>query len=175
MIKESALAIPVPAAEPVVGTFRARHDPSAAVGVPAHITVLYPFMPPEKIDDQVEADLGALFLARSAFSFSLNKLKTFPEVLYLAPDPEAPFRDLIGRVVAEYPAYPPYGGVFQDHIPHLTIGHAEDDLALTQLQAEFTAYAAAMLPIRAMVSEVSLLEIAGQRWRIRAEFPLGKP
>ncbi len=72
MMEESALVIIVPTAEPVVGSFRARYDPSAAVDIPAHITVLYPFMPPEKIDDQVEADLGALFLARPAFSFFLK-------------------------------------------------------------------------------------------------------
>ncbi len=46
---------------------------------------------------------------------------------------------------------------------------------MAQLQAEFTAYAAEMLPIRSTVAEVTLLEIAGDRWRVRAEFPLGAP
>jgi hypothetical protein len=35
----------VPAAEPVVSTWRERFDGSAAQGMPAHITALYPFLP----------------------------------------------------------------------------------------------------------------------------------
>ena len=43
---QSALLILVPAAEPAVGEHRARLDASARDGVPAHLTVLYPFLPP---------------------------------------------------------------------------------------------------------------------------------
>ena len=46
MTGESALLVAVPAAEPAVAAHRSRLDTSAAVGVPAHITVLYPFLPP---------------------------------------------------------------------------------------------------------------------------------
>ena len=37
--------------EQAVGPFRARYDRAAAWGVPAHVTVLYPFLPPSRIDD----------------------------------------------------------------------------------------------------------------------------
>ena len=40
--RESALLVAVPEAEPLVGALRLVHDPSAAVGVPAHITILLP-------------------------------------------------------------------------------------------------------------------------------------
>jgi hypothetical protein len=43
-LNESALV--VPEAEPLVKPFRDRYDPSAAAGVPAHITLLYPFKQP---------------------------------------------------------------------------------------------------------------------------------
>ena len=46
---ESALVILVPEAEPLVRPFRHRFDPSAALGVPAHITLLYPFIAPEQM------------------------------------------------------------------------------------------------------------------------------
>src|ERR1700761_7063123 len=49
--EQSALLIRVPAAEPAVGAHRARLDASARDGVPAHLTVLYPFLPPAQIDD----------------------------------------------------------------------------------------------------------------------------
>ena len=45
---ETALVIAVPEAEPLVSDWRAQHDWSAQRGVPAHITLLYPFAPIEK-------------------------------------------------------------------------------------------------------------------------------
>ena len=47
---ESGLVVLVPQAEALVKPFRDRYDPSAATGVPAHITLLYPFKPPDEID-----------------------------------------------------------------------------------------------------------------------------
>jgi hypothetical protein len=41
----SAVLVPVPEAERVVSRYRARLDGAAALGVPAHVTVLYPFVP----------------------------------------------------------------------------------------------------------------------------------
>ena len=55
---ESALVALVPEAECLVKTFRDRYDPSAALGVPAHITLLYPFKPADQIDAVVLAQLA---------------------------------------------------------------------------------------------------------------------
>jgi hypothetical protein len=49
MAAESAFAVNVPEAEPYVEVLRNQFDPSAKLGVPAHITVLYPFMSPDQI------------------------------------------------------------------------------------------------------------------------------
>ena len=43
---ESAVIVAVPAAEPAVRAHRQQFDRAAAWGVPAHVTVLYPFVPP---------------------------------------------------------------------------------------------------------------------------------
>ena len=48
---ESALVVLVPEAEAIAKPFRDQYDPSAAAGVPAHITLLYPFKAPDEIDD----------------------------------------------------------------------------------------------------------------------------
>jgi hypothetical protein len=53
----SALIVEVPAAEPAVARHRERLDSSAPLGVPAHITVLYPFLPPGAIGPAVLGDL----------------------------------------------------------------------------------------------------------------------
>jgi hypothetical protein len=52
---QTALIVPIPAAENAVGPFRATLDRSASWGVPAHVTVLYPFLPPDKINSEVLA------------------------------------------------------------------------------------------------------------------------
>ena len=58
---ESALVLAVPEAEAAVGALRAAHDPSAADGMPAHITLLYPFRDPARVDAALLAELAAFF------------------------------------------------------------------------------------------------------------------
>jgi hypothetical protein len=48
---ESALVVLVPEAEAVAKPFSDQYHPSAAAGLPAHITLLYPFKAPDEIDD----------------------------------------------------------------------------------------------------------------------------
>jgi hypothetical protein len=48
---ESALVVVVPEAEAAVNAHRRRLDPAAAWGVPAHVTVLYPFAPPHTLTE----------------------------------------------------------------------------------------------------------------------------
>jgi hypothetical protein len=47
---QSALIVEVPEAESAVAGLRAHLDASAPLGIPAHFTVLYPFMPPSRVD-----------------------------------------------------------------------------------------------------------------------------
>lgn len=149
---ESALIVPVPEAEPVVRAWRDQHDPSARLGVPAHITVLYPFAAPEIA--RAEADtLAALFRRVAAFAFSLVDVRSFPKTAYLAPDPGDRFVALTQAVAGRWPAYPPYGAAFADIVPHLTVadGVGADVLAAAAraLQRE--------LPIRCHAAECWLL------------------
>ena len=97
---ESALIIAVPEVEPLVKALRERFDWSAAQGVPAHITILYPFIPPDKVTPDVLANLREFFAQFSAFEFTLPETRRFPSVLYLAPSPAEPFKALTQAVVA---------------------------------------------------------------------------
>jgi hypothetical protein len=60
---QSAVVVPVPAAEPVVSTWRARFVGSAAQGMPAHITALYPFLPEEDLTGAVVSQLREICAA----------------------------------------------------------------------------------------------------------------
>jgi len=165
---ESALVITVPEAEPVVSEWRARHDWSAQRGVPAHITLLYPFAPTERVDEQLLGELGELFAAHRAFEFALPRVARFPEVAWLAPEPDQPFRALIASIAARFPDYPPYEGVHDEVIPHLTV--AEGDV---ELQDRVEAALSRHLPIAARADDVAFLHEGDDGlWREAHRFPL---
>lgn len=122
--QESALLVLVPAAGPVAGPHRTRLDLSARDGVPAHLTVPYPFLPPERIGPEELAALARLFAAFPASGFTLDRAGWFGDaVAWPGPGDEAPFRALTGLASAAYPSCPPCGGAREDVVPHLTTGH----------------------------------------------------
>ena len=77
----SALVILVPEVDPLVAAYRQRHDPSAARGMPAHITLLYPFLPLATSGDAVLTQLQVLFAAFPAFPYALSAVRAFPSPL----------------------------------------------------------------------------------------------
>ena len=97
---ESALVVLVPEAEAVVGRLRQRYDPSAAVGMPAHITLNYPFLPGEPVKPATIEQLRVLFSRFSPLRYSLIEARQFFDTVYLAPHPDGPFMELIQAVIA---------------------------------------------------------------------------
>ncbi|MYS20533.1 2'-5' RNA ligase [Streptomyces sp. DvalAA-14] len=168
-VGETALLITVPEADPLVGGAGEAYDPAARGGVPAHVTVLYPFLAAERIDDGVLARLRELFCAHEAFDLAFARFGRFPELLWLAPEPAAPVRALTGAVEARWPEAPPYGGAFPDPVPHLTVADGQSPEAYDAMEREF----AAGLPLRTRVVAVHLVVSDGFRWHHRATFPLG--
>ena len=171
---ESALIIVVPEAEPLVKELRERFDWSAAQGVPAHITILYPFIPPNEITSKVLEELREFFAQFSAFEFTLPETRRFPAVLYLAPAPAEPFKALIQAVVERYPDYPPYGGEFavSELTPHLTIADQLTAEQIDDFEREFLNQHSAHLPVKAQAQEVVLIDNTSGRWETRATLQL---
>jgi 2'-5' RNA ligase len=171
MAEESALLVPVPEAEPLVRRWRERLDRSAAMGVPAHVTILYPFVPPGEVDDRLLVDLRSLFGEVAPFDYALTDLRWFGEdVLWLAPAPDTGFRRLIDAIVARYPRYPPYGRPEQEVVPHLTVGDSGGQDALRAAEAALQR----RLPVPASARQVWLVEATEtERWRVRERFALG--
>jgi 2'-5' RNA ligase len=168
---QSGLIIEVPAAEPLVSARRARLDASAPLGVPAHITILFPFLPPQAITAQDLTRLRELFSDVRAFAFRLDHTDWFgDDVLWLGPADPAPFRALTERVFRAYPAFPPFGGQFDEVVPHLTIGHGQPLGALRDA-AEAVRPG---LPIVAEATAVTLMtqQPAGEDWARAATFRL---
>ena len=164
----SGLIVTVPQAEPAVSAWRSQLDPMAALGVPAHLTVLFPFVPPAGIDEATRTTLRELLSSVTTFDFSLVATRWFADtVVWLAPDPDAPFRVLTQAVAAAFPAYPPYGGQFPDPVPHLTIADRGPPEAMHAAEQQLQR----ALPIRSIARSVTLLtELPTGRWDQTATF-----
>jgi 2'-5' RNA ligase len=170
---DSAVVIPVPEAEPVVGPHRARLDPFAAWGVPAHVTVLAPFVPPHAITGAAITALAAAVASVTAFDCEFPRTRWFSDrVMWLAPQPDGPFRALTGAVSAAFPGYLPYDGAHDEVVPHLTVGFSDagDDGVLQAAEAGLLSG----LPVRTRVRCAWLMtgrNVPGG-WRMLAELPL---
>ena len=167
----SGLIVEIPEAGPAVGWHRARLDASAPLGIPAHITVLFPFMPPGTINGTVLAEIEHLFAAVSQFRFRLDHTDWFGDtVLWLAPRDPGPFRALTQLVFEAFPAFPPFEGQFDDVVPHLTVGHGRpfNDLRTAEKSVQ------AQLPIDGHATTVTLMtqQSAGGHWTKAATFAL---
>ncbi len=169
---ESALLVPLAEAEGRIGEWRSLYDPSCAAGVPAHVTLIYPFVPPDAIDDALLQTLAAHFAAARPFDVAFPRLARFPGVIYLAPEPAQPFRALIAGLVKRWPEYPPYRGAHEEVVPHLTIADRRAHLDLV-LMNRVEVGVAPLLPFADRASEVWLMTSRRGRWRRKARFALG--
>ena len=169
----SALIVEMPDAEPVVQDHRRRWDSSAALGVPAHVTVLGPFMPPSQMDVSVREELASIFGNVKRFDVTFARSDWFGDsVLWLAPEPAAIIRNLTSAVVEAFPQYPPYEGEFDEVIiPHLTIADHGDPQTLRGIETSITQE----LPVQSSPQEVSLYCGTDEpgSWFRAAAFPLG--
>ena len=168
---ESVLLVEVPEAEATVAGHRDRLDANASLGIPAHVTVLSPFMAPEAIGAGVLGELERLFAACRGFRFQLTGTGWFgDEVLWLAPGDPAPFRALTACVHEAFPAFPPFGGQYEDVVPHLTVGHGHPVADMRAAEKSVRAH----LPIGAYAAAVTLMteQSPGGRWARAARFSL---
>ncbi|MEV5610918.1 2'-5' RNA ligase family protein [Streptomyces sp. NPDC052225] len=165
----SGLVVRVPEAEAAVRAWRERLDTSPRSGVPAHVTVLFPFLPADRIDSGVRDTLRAVLGRQRSFEARFERCGRFPGLLYLAPEPVTPFRRLTEAVVGQWPEHPPYGGKYGDAAPHLTVVECRDDAGMERAEADLLARA---LPLVTHVSAVDLVVHDGTRWQQRDTFPL---
>jgi 2'-5' RNA ligase len=161
------VVVPVKDAEPLVSTLRSRFDSSARQGMPAHITILYPFLRPRRLTDDVVAQLTQLCALQPALKVVFRRTARFANVLYLDPDPASDLLKLTFDLARQWPEAPPYGGEFDEIIPHLTVAQDVGDGTLDAVDAELSPG----LPLTARLDHALLLVNDGTRWRERARLP----
>jgi len=170
---QSAVLIPVPEADALVGEWRALHDPKARVGVPAHITLLFPWIAPQQLKPEHLEELDEILAAQPAFEYSLDRVRWFGQrVLWLAPNPAEPFKRLTVEMASHFDTQP-WQGEFAEVVPHLTIGLAGQTSgnALERAGAEI----AMRLPLRCEAREVDVMCGDGTYWQVVHRTELRRP
>lgn len=173
-VPHTVLYVPVPELEPYI---RGRHEVEGPEWLSpdpghlhAHVTLLGPFVPPESLTVDLEAELLELFASVEPFAITLAEIRVFPSgLVYLHPEPAAEFAALTSALVARYPAYPPYAGEFAP-VPHLSLCALGPDRDLGRVGREL----GAMLPVRAVAREVRLVVYAERATRTLGAYPLGR-
>jgi len=145
-MNESVVLIPVDAG-PLIQELRLRYDPSARAGVPPHVTLMFPFLPPNELSQGKVDALAALLGGEDHFEFSLTGVREFEQgVVYLAPEPAEPFIQLT-RKIGDLFALLPFGGEFGDTaVPHLTVTTPEFRMTRDQIAKQLER----LLPIQSV-------------------------
>ena len=147
--------------------WRQRFDSSAAQGMPAHVTVLFPFLPHDRLTDSVRVALRQICGDVPVLDVEFRRTARFPGVLFLDPEPADGLRELTAALVRRWPEAPPYGGAFEEITPHLTVAHGVGDDVLADLEATLRDG----LPIQARLSEACLYVFDGAMWHVRQRLP----
>jgi 2'-5' RNA ligase len=163
----------VPEAEPVVASFRSTYAAeSVATRIPAHVTLLFPFVDAERVDATLRVVVRQHFAARSAFDARLDGIGRFDGHVWLVPVPRERFVDLVRVTCDRFPECAPYGRSFSKPVPHLTVGAATPERSTDEIARAAEAELAPRLPLPFRVDAAWLLvEQADGTWVADERFP----
>jgi 2'-5' RNA ligase superfamily len=165
---QTALVIPVPAADTLLASVETRHPGTVREGVSAHVSLLYPFVATAELDERVTSVLGELFVEQMPMPVEFGECYRHGGFVALRPDPIEGLTELVGKTRRRWPEVVPYEGVYGDVEPHVTVAlRASEETAVT-IEQEVSA----VLPISAELREAWLVAFEG-RWRVRGRFEFG--
>ncbi len=172
MRRQSALMLKCSDTEVVLRRLRARLDPSAADGVPAHLNLLYPFTTRMSLEeDDALVDVLREF---GQFTLTFDHIEWFGEdSVYLAPSEPTVLSNLATRIREVFPDYPAFGAIPERATPHVTIGKRAPIESLRAAAAEVEPH----LPLVQLCTTVELWSGpppgTGQ-WRRHRTYQLGE-
>jgi 2'-5' RNA ligase len=150
---------------------RRRRVENATIGVPAHMTLLHPFIEPAGLDGSVRRTLAAVAAGHRPFDYQQTRMAEWPDAIYVAVEPTEPFERLQRELQAAFPDWPIYGaGVDFEFEPHITVADRQGKRH-TGIHRD-RAWRALPRPSRASAVEVIATGENG-RWRLVWRLPLG--
>lgn len=157
-----AVRLPAP-----LEAMRQRCIDDARFGVPAHVTLLYPFAEPAAVDAGVIREIASVVGRHPPLSLRLVGGRLWPDTVYVAVEPQPALLAIQGDLAALFPSLPLYGGshTFEPHVS-VAEGRCVEPAALDDPAWD-------ALPITAPASYVDLIVRDGDRWARRRRFALG--
>jgi 2'-5' RNA ligase len=166
----TGLVLRIPEADAIMADVRAGRPDAADDDMPAHVTVIFPFKPWETVTHADLLNLKGLFGAMRPIRLGFATTGRFPGVLWLSPAPRTEVDQLTRAVVAAFPDYPPYEGVYDDPMPHLTLAMGDND----ELDAaERIVERHLAQPLQSDIDTCSAYAFTDSGWREMERFPLG--
>lgn len=124
-LETALLIIPPAKVQAFAFPIREKHDTASFNRVPAHITLLYPFVPPGQIDAAV-ARLTQFCKSFPPFEIVLDRYGRFTDTLFLEPSNPEKLLELHQCLTTTFPEYPPYEGEHGPGLrPHMTLARFE--------------------------------------------------
>lgn len=151
---------------------RRRHVDDATLGVPGHVTLLYPFVEPAWLTAAIRTTIATIAARRPAFDYRLTGPGRWLDTIYAAVEPERPFLALHRELALVFPEYPIYGRPGFDLTPHVTVaeGPAAADPAVLADRGWTS------LPVAGHATALEVISsYADGRWRLVWRLPLGVP
>jgi len=139
--------------------------------VPAHVTLLYPFVGWEELDPPIGRKIASVAARHAAFDYTMTGPERWPDTVYVAVEPIEPFVRLQADLAATFPEYPIYGEESDfEFSPHITVaeGRAIDD-PNTMRDAAWAA-----LPLGARAAWLDVIATDGGTWDLVWRVPLGR-
>ncbi len=166
----SAVIVPIEL-PPELAAVRDVEDPMARLGVPAHVTILFPFLATEALTPAVRSVLAGVAADAGPFTAHFERVERREQMVWLVPSDQQPFLRLTAAVAALWPDHPPYGGAHEKLVAHLTLV----DAPTARAQDAVHAVAVEAGPLETRVDTLAVVAETPQgTWRTRWRLPLGR-
>jgi hypothetical protein len=164
----------MPATDTVVRPIRRAQNPSGDAGMPAHVTLMYPFLERDSIDETVRTALRLMFNPMRPFDVTFERSTRDDGLLYLPPEPPAAFVALHQLIRRTWPTMLPYEGKYGNvYKPHLSIAYgAEGRLDPDGVFGPMEEALSAHLPLRSQARSVWLVVRLDNHWVHQGTFAL---
>lgn len=144
----------------------------ATVGVPPHISVLFPWRRAPLSAQDID-DLRLATEAIQAFPIRFVGVDTFPNgTIFATIEPSESLISLMKRTWDAFTDTPPYSGEFEHPQPHLTLAKCPEE-DMTTVLGEMEARLSPVLPLDVQVGSLTVLEQQpDDRWLTTATIAL---
>lgn len=133
-LETALLIVPPQPVQAFAYPLREAYDQDSFNRVPAHITLMYPFVPPEMVDEAIER-LKPICSAFPAFEITLDHYDSFEDALFLEPSDTSTILELHQVLANAFPEYPIYEGEHGIKLhPHLTLARFSDPSEAEQIE-----------------------------------------